>query len=48
MDRQAVEAFLVALFLLSAFVVARARSGKQFLVAHLIEALDPLTVVCDS
>jgi hypothetical protein len=29
MDRQAVEAFLVALFLLSAFAVARARSGKD-------------------
>ena len=29
MNRDAVEAFLVALFLLSSFAVARARSGKD-------------------
>jgi hypothetical protein len=29
MDRSAVEAFLVALFLLSAFAVSRARGGKD-------------------
>ena len=29
MDRHAVEAFLIALFLLSGFVIARARGGKD-------------------
>jgi hypothetical protein len=36
MDRNAVEAFLVALFLLSAFAVARARGGKDKVLTLLV------------